>query len=168
MDNHYIRAREVALGRELPANDGGMDIDNMWRVGGSGMTLELSEQLFERKLEMPDELLAQRAALSLYDDDYKADCGAADKLLRELTAALEKKSEKRLSSLLSQNPPDGWLSYVFLDESALSERLLPYIEATSEGCRVVLSEALQASLERLKNYKQLLESLLNVTKEARA
>ncbi len=158
MTDAYENAKQIALGLALdPPVEAGADL---WNVGlAGGAAAEMPFQFFEKGFEPPEELLAQKAVLMLYDDEYAADRATAEDALKRLTALLKKGDAERLRAFLNECPPAGWLSLVFVDAEALQSALLPAIERADAACKGTLEQALETELGRLQAYRELLESL---------
>ncbi|MDD4134506.1 MAG: hypothetical protein PHN46_05425 [Eubacteriales bacterium] len=162
MSEAYLRARGIALGLSLgrPPVEVGASI---WDVGqGQGMAADLPFQFFERQLQAPGESVAHRSALSLYEDEYSADCGAAVKRLEELHALLLANDAPKTEQFLALHPLEEWFSFVFLDEGQINGMVEAIRNIKDLPMHHVVITAVGQSLERLKNYRMLLETLLGI------
>lgn len=162
MTEEYIAARRIALGLEMeaPAQRG----DDLWNVSVPNLGFaqaEMPYQFFEKGFAAPLELEAQKAALMLYED-YDEDSDRAATLLKRLGVALGAGDSDRLSALLHEAPLSDWLSLVLLSQKTLNDTLKPALNAASEVCRQIFSEALKSEISRLVAFTELLTSLLTI------
>ena len=160
MDASYKSAKRVALGLEKEQT--ALPGDDLWSISlGDSFSLrtEMPFQFFEQGFEPPDEQTAQKAALMLYEEEYAADQKEAQRRFEALKRALAAGDDKSLSRLLSQLPPEEWLSLIFLDGERLRDELLPLLDSAESACRELFSRALDRALEHLVDYKELLEAL---------
>ena len=160
MSAEYEAARRVALGleREQAAQEGG----DLWNISlGDGFSLqaEMPFQFFERGFEPPDEQTAQKAALMLFDEEFEDDRKAAQNRLVRMMTDLETGEAQDLSALIDEAPPEEWLSLIFLDGGELRDRLVPLLDRADENCRSAVSTALDKALDRLLEFRDLLEVL---------
>lgn len=162
MSEAYLRARGIALGLSLgrPPVEVGASI---WDVGqGQGMAADLPFQFFERQLQAPSESVAHRSALSLYEEEYLPDAGAAGMHLEALHALLLANDAPKAEEFLALHPLEEWFSFVFLDEGQINGMVEAIRNIKDPPLRRVLAAAVGQSLERLKNYRMLLETLLGI------
>ena len=160
MSKDYVRAKNIALGKVMPTSD--HESDAIWDVSPRPLSLqaELSEQLFKREFAPPDEILAHKTALSLYDAEYDGDRKAATKHFAVLSEALNSGNTRAVARLLRRHPTPNWLSHIFLSEPDISKTLLDAIRTTNDACRDTLRAALRKGRSILVNYTQLHDSLL--------
>lgn len=162
MSEAYLRARDIALGLSegKPAVKVGASI---WDVGqGQGMVADLPFQFFEHQLQAPSESMAHRSALSLYEDEYLADCGAASERLEELHALLLANDALSAEKFLKLHPLEEWFSFVFLDDGQINRTVAAMQNIGDPSLRHVVITAVRQSLNRLKNYRMLLGTLLRI------
>ena len=160
MSAEYEAARRVALGleREQALQEGG----DLWNISlGDGFSLqaEMPFQFFERGFEPPDEQTAHKAALMLFDEEFEDDRKAAQARLARMMTDLEAGDAQDLRTLLEEAPPDEWLSLIFLDGADLRDRLVPLLDKAGPDCRSVAGEALDKALDRVLEFRDLLEVL---------
>lgn len=160
MSSSYEAAKRVALGlergQEAPV------VDDLWSVSfGADFSLrtEMPFQFFEKGFEPPDEQTAQKAALMLFEEEFAADQKAAEERFRVLRQSLAASDLDGVQRLLAEAPPVGWLSLIFLEGETLWTELVPALESADEPCRTAFSQALDAALEQLVDFKDLMETL---------
>ena len=159
MSTSYEEARRIALG--LEKEKVALPDDNIWSVslgGDFGLRAEMPYQFFEKSFEPPEEQAAQRAALMLYEE-YDADRGKAKECLKCLKEALQKGDAGEVKKLLEKEPVEEWLSLIFLEGAPLRDELLPLIDGADASCRSVLAPAFEKALERMVDFRELLETL---------
>ena len=160
MSATYESARRIALGLEKEQEQAAGD--DIWSVslgGGFGLRAEMPFQFFERGFEAPDEQVAQRAALKLYQEEYEADRTVAEDRLRRLKLGLQTNDAAGLHALFSEAPVEEWLSLIFLEGQPLRDELLPLLDDTDAACRAEAAQAFGQGLSRLVDFKDLLEAL---------
>ena len=161
MTPEYEQARRIALGltrAPVEANDP----KNMWEVLPLNRTVPLLEtpfQFFARDFEAPPELLAQRAALSLFDE-YETDRNRAVNSLLRLSSLLHSRTVESIETMLIETPVWDWLSYVFLDEQDLNEQLIDELTKTDGPCRRAVCNAAKSAMERLEAHRELFAQIL--------
>jgi len=160
MSTSYEAAKRVALGleREQAAPMGG----DLWSVSlGNSFSLqtEMPFQFFERGFEPPDEQTAQKAALMLYEEEFAADQKAAEERFAALRQSLAASDLTGLRQLISRAPLAEWMSLIFLEGGRLREELVPLLDSADEPCRAAFAQALDAALEQLVDFKDLMETL---------
>ena len=162
MTTEYISAKRVALGIEAaPAR--APEPDNLWSITPTGVgvqALETPFQFFKKEIEAPPIMLAHRAALSLFDE-YEVDRQEALASLLRLSDCLRRHDVAAITNLLKERPLAEWLSYVFIDDSDLSDHLIPAFGATNRDCRRVMYNGVQSALERLVGFKELFNAILD-------
>lgn len=158
MARDYQSAKRTALGLQAAATARRTGALQIMQLGGQDLMSELPMQYFERGLLVPSELMAQKAALSLFDE-YPPDCEAAMRTADEMIDLMQKADATALARLLDANPCAEWLSCVFLDEAKLE--LISRVIGTAGGeAKALLCERLRAERERLVNYFDLLDALI--------
>lgn len=160
MSAEYEAARRVALGLEREqAPQEGSDLWNISLGDGFSLQAEMPFQFFERGFEPPDEQTAQKAALMLFDEEFEDDRKAAKKRLARMMTDLETGEAQDLRALLDEAPPEEWLSLIFLEGGELRDRLVPLLDRADEDCRRAVTAALDKALDRLLEFRDLLETL---------
>lgn len=164
MSKEYEQAKDVALGKVLPTIHDAGDVEWDVKPKPLSMSSELPEQMFKREFFPPGEMVAHRAALSLYDGEYDADVNASARTLASLTEMLNRQDAHAVTRLLRRQPTADWFSYVFVAEKDIDPTFVAAVRGTSDVCRRALRAALQGSLSELVTYRRLHEQLLDVIK----
>lgn len=156
----YEVARRIALGLSEEAAADAF-ADDLWSVAPppAGMAAQMSYQFFHAKIDTPPEIVAHKAALSLFDE-YETDRAQAAGNLQALRALVQAGDAPGVRAFLQAQPPSEWLSLVFLDEDTLENGLLAGLENADEACRGAMREVVRAQLDLLKNYTELFTVIL--------
>ena len=162
MPRDYQAAKRTALGLQAAAatarRTGALQT---MQLGEQELMTELPMQFFERGLCAPEELMAQRAALSLFDE-YEADCASARRIAADIVVAVRAGNANTLTLLLETNPCAEWLSCVFLDQSEI-ETLAKEAGEAAMPEKAILHAHLLTERERLVNFYDLLDALIRIT-----
>mgnify|MGYP003291851607 CR=1 FL=1 len=160
MRSTYESAKRIALGLEKESEiRTGEDLWNITLGESFSLTGEMPFQFFEQGFEPPEEQIAHKAALMLYEAEYARDCRNAEKRLEELCSALRKADGAALRRVLRGSELAEWLSLIFLDGEELQNKLLPLLSEADENCRAVFSGAVDAALEKLVDFTALMKAL---------
>lgn len=161
MPRDYQTAKRTALGLQAKAATARRTgVLQTMQLGGQELMSELPMQFFERGLGAPEDLMAQRAVLSLFDE-YEADCVNARRTAAETAAAIREGNAQALTRLLEANPCAEWLSCVFLDQPEI-ESLARKVQEAAKDMKAVLRANLRIERERLVNYYDLLDALIRI------
>lgn len=162
MPRDYLTAKRTALGLQATAATARRTgVLQTMQLDGQELMSELPMQFFERGLGAPEDLMAQRAVLSLFDE-YEADCESAKRTAAATVAAMREGNALALTRLLEANPCAEWLSCVFLDQPEIKS-LASGAEDAPQDVKAVLRVNLQTERERLVNYYDLLDALIRIT-----
>ena len=163
MSAEYENAKLIALGLEADSTTIAPQGDDIWNISlggfGGGLSAQMPFQMFEKGFEPPEELTMHRSALMLHDDEYAADKEHAKECVEVLEKYLENSDAGALKDMLSTDPPEMWLSLIFLNGDKLREELVPAIRGSSPECREFLATALDGALGRMVDFKDLFEAL---------
>lgn len=161
MARDYHSARQTALG--FQAASGTERVAGGLRATSAEMGIEDLPVLLceERSLDTPDEQMAQRAVLMLFDE-FDDDEAQAQVNLQVLVECLQAGDEARLAELLQQAPCADWLSGVFLSKESL-EGLDEAIKAANEPTKAALHAHLQQQRQRLVQYTDLMDAFAERT-----
>ena len=164
MPRDYQSAKRTALGLQAAvATARRTGVLQTMQLGGQELMSELPMQFFERGLCAPEDLMAQRAALSLFDE-YEADLESAKQTAANAGAAIRAGNAPALTLILEEKPCAEWLSCVFLDQAEI-ENLAGGMEAATADVKAVIQTHLQIERDRLVNFYNLLDQLILITKE---
>jgi hypothetical protein len=154
----YDEAKAVALGfvLEPPLQDFNTESFGVTAVT-AGMRLESPYQYFNKQIEPPSEIMAQKAALSLFSE-YDRDKKQANKLFAKMSALVSKEDQKGLAKLLEKERFADWFSFVFLTDQNI-DGFYTLVSNSSNQVKTIIKEAAQKELNRLLTFKELLVSL---------
>lgn len=161
----YVEKKREAIGLELPPADPfakGSIFDvpmTMGRMSGSGHITNFDKQLKEQI----DEQTKLKTTLEImWDAEYVTDQKTARKNLGKLCEYLSVGDDVKTEQFFAQKPAADWLNRVFLDEAEIN-KLTDLIKKSSPKCRVAVAVVIRKELERLINFKILLEQILEET-----
>ena len=110
--------------------------------------------------EQIDEQMKLKIVLEMrWDAEYAVDRKAARKNFVKLGEYLLAGDTNKTAQLLTRNPAADWLNHVFLDKAEI-DALTDLLKKTSPECRAAVAAAAGKEVERLVNFKALLEQLL--------
>ena len=159
--SRYSQAKQIALGLKANAHETGLN-SGKWNMASSvppGLQTDMPFQFFDKKLAPPSDVLAHKAALSLFSE-YTEDRRQACIKLQALSEAFREKNHQTIARLLKKNPAAEWLSFIFLEPEELQAMLWEPILQSDEKCREVVLAALKGELARLRAYTDLLGNII--------
>ncbi|MDR2469666.1 MAG: hypothetical protein LBD27_04205 [Tannerella sp.] len=159
----YVETKREAVGFEPPqaapslAGDSAFDVPaNMGQMQAGGHIVN-----FDKPLEAPTNRQANLKFIleTKWDEEYASDRKAARKHVVRLREYLLAGDANKTAHFLAHHPAADWLNRVFLDSAEISA-LTDVLRKTSSDCRAAVAFAAGKEMERLVNFKELLEQLL--------
>ena len=158
----YLEKKREAIGFELPPADpfaGGSVFDvsgTMGTMQGSGHITNFDKLLKE---EIDEQSKLKEILEFRWDTEYATDRTTAKKNLDKLREYLLAGNCAKTTQHLANKPAAEWLNYVFLNVTEVND-LIGLFKKNSPECREVVTAAIKKELDRLVNFKTLLELII--------
>lgn len=161
----YEAAKRIALGLEQEAKQ--QTGDDLWNleVNQGGILGELPFQYFEKTFEMPPEQEAERVALSLYGDEYEKDRKRALESFTKLVELLRRNDFAGLEAFVKDNGLTDWLSFIFIEEAQVKEKLVSAVKSAGAQCREALGNAAETAASKLVRFDNLMKDIVKLCRE---
>lgn len=164
----YEIARNIALGLnpypQDPAQSAGTETAKSVQ---SALKSEMMVQFLERSIEIPSKLIQAKQILSLFDE-YSNDKKQSIQLLLELNKICIDGDTDRLNEFLHAHPVSQWLSFAFIEDKQLNDYLHDAIAKYDQDTKALLSTHIEQEINKLVDFKELFECLVEELNEEQA